>query len=246
MDTYFNWDRKRTVKALARALLVPWIFWSLVYGVLNIIQHKPFFIGGVSTIMYGTSVHLWFLPFIFVVLSVLNVLKRYSPVILFRSATFLATGLLLTVSIWRPLSVDWPQPFPQWIHALTPVLIGIVLGLKDKMGREWLLGLLVIAVAVFIGDLALLPGIALPYTFGILVTALVTFLGSDLMPPSWNVQPVASCMLGVYLCHIVVLKLATALTGPANYLTVVLAFTLTVFGVWAVRRFVPLSRIVLG
>jgi hypothetical protein len=247
LDLQFNRGRVRSFSSLVRSLLVPWAFWMVIYGLVNLATHRPF-IQGTLSILSGTSLHLWYLPYIFVVLVFLNLMKArpWASAVLFWSSTFGAATLLATVTFWRPISLTWILPIPQWIHAAAPVLVGVVFGLMSTMGRGRAIAVVILAIALVIADLAMLPGIGLPYTVGIGATALVALFGSRLLPPSWTVQPVAACMLGVYLCHALVLKIVQTLTGHGNYVTVTLSFAAALFGVWTIRRFIPASKIVLG
>ena len=57
---------------LGKRLLLPWAAWWLVYGALNLADHRPLLLPhhditlGVLT---GTHIHLWYLPFIFAVVT---------------------------------------------------------------------------------------------------------------------------------------------------------------------------------
>lgn len=246
LDTRFNWERVRPVGTLARKLLLPWAFWMVVYGAANWLQHKTIFPGGWTDILYGTSPHLWFLPFMFLVLAVLNMVKPRFPCALFWLCAAAACALLFTVSVWRPISLMWAHPFPQWIHAAPPVFAGIALGLMGKAGSGKFIALLVFAGALIVADAALLPGVGTPYTIGIVLAAVTVFWSMNIVPDDWNIHPISACMMGVYLCHILVLKIVGATFGTNSYLTVSVTFIVALGAVWAARRLFPLSRFVLG
>ena len=246
IDTRFNWNRVRTGRVLARSLLVPWAFWMAVYGIINKLQHKPILPDGWQSFLYGTSPHLWFLPFMFVVLLIINTIKPRSPNILFWSCTLIAVAMLFSVSLWRPISLTWSPPLPQWISAIPPVLVGVVFGLSGKIGKYRVGALAAIATAMLVADTTFISGVTIPYTVGIVFTAIAAFYGARIMPQNWSVQPVSECMLGVYLCHILVLKIVGYVTGNGNYVTVFLTFLIALSGVWAARRFFGFSKLVLG
>ncbi|MDF0542111.1 acyltransferase [Sphingobium sp. H39-3-25] len=250
VDTRFNWGRSRSVEALALALLLPWAFWTLLYGAVNLLLHRPLFPegSGATAILYGTSQHLWFLPFMFAVLLILNVLKRHiRPPVLFWFCTIATTALLATVSWWRPVSFTFPLPFPQWIHAAPAVFAGGALGLAGKMSRgSRLVAMMLVMLGLTVAMAAWLPDIGIPYACGIVMIALVTRFGARGLPPAWHVQPLASCMMGVYLSHMILLRVFGAITGHGNYVTVTLAFVTGSLGVWMARRFLPASKLILG
>lgn len=245
-DTQFHWKRVRPIGTLARSLLVPWAFWMVVYGAVNIAQHKNVFPDGWADLLYGTSAHLWFLPFMFFVLVTINIIKPHSPRLLFWSCTIASSLLIVTASIWRPLSFNFLVPAPQWIHATPAVLIGIIFGLMGKIGNSRIIALLILGVALMVADTEFLQGFSISYTVGVLLTAIAARYGTRLTPEGWSVQPVASCMMGVYLCHMLVLKIVGAVTGQGNYVTVSLTFVIALCGVWSARRWLPSSKLVLG
>lgn len=246
LDVYFNWDREKSQVLLARSLLIPWVFWMVIYGVFNLVQHKPFLTGGWIGIFYGTSAHLWFLPFMFIALAILGRIKPRFPRTLFWSSTIIATALFATVSLWRPVSLNWLAPFPQWIHATPAILVGVVLGLTGKMGARSLAALILLAVALIVADIACLPDVGTPYTIGVILAGAAVWYGSILLPSNWNVQPVSACMMGVYLSHVLILRLVSLLTGGNNYVTVSLTFAISLGGVWMARRLFPFTKIILG
>ncbi|MFT3976193.1 MAG: acyltransferase [Sphingomonas bacterium] len=249
MDTRYNWGRRRNIGKLSLQFLLPWFFWILIYGVKNIVTHKTFFPSEniAEGLLYGTSPHLWFLPFMFITLAFLNLLKPYfSPIWLFWICVICAALIMATVSVWRLPSLSWSLPFPQWMHAAAPTLIGIALGLIGRIGKTAWLASATIFCALFVALSANLPGIGIPYATGIILTTIITSLPVKWIPRYWNVQPIADCMMGVYLTHILSLYVWGKFTGNGNYLTVFLAFTFSLLAVWLCRKLVPTSRFVLG
>jgi surface polysaccharide O-acyltransferase-like enzyme len=246
VDLQLNWEKRRPIRSLARSLLTPWAFWMVVYGLFNCVRHEPILPDGWPSVLNGTSAHLWFLPFMFCVLAILNNVKPHFPEALFWICLATVAALLVSASVWRPASLTLPVPLPQWIHAVTPVLAGIALGLMGRVRNGRIVSLVVLGAGLVVADLAVVPGIGVPYTLGIVSVAAVAVYGSRMLPPHWSVQSIASCMMGVYLCHALVLKIVSAVTGKGNYLTVLLTFTLATCGVWVARRAFPISKLVLG
>lgn len=249
MDCLYGWNKVRSPQALATTLLVPWIFWLLVYAVLNRVLHKPLLptaepIGGV---LYGTGRHLWFLPYIFIVLVALNAIKpRIAPRALFWLAVAIATTALATACLWRPISLNWPAPYVQWAQAAPAVLMGIALGLGAKYRIDGVAGLILVLIGLFLADLAHLSGISLPYTIGAIGVVLTAWIGNRFEAPWLYVQPLADCMFGVYLVHPLMLSLAGHVTGQASLATVIIAYASSTAIVWIARRHLPFSRAVLG
>ena len=249
MDAQYNWDRRRSPNQLAKTFLLPWAFWMVVYGAIKIALHKPVLVAGnpVAGILYGTSAHLWFLPFMCIILIVSNLMKGHCrPVWIVWLCSITAALLLFGVMFWRPISLTWPLPLPQWIHALPAVLIGLAIGLRHRVGQLALPALAVVAAALAFAVWMLIPGISIPYGLGFALVILAITIPANKWPGWLYIQPVSECMMGVYLVHIIFLYIFDKLTGSANYLTVLLAFIFSFLSVWCARRMVPASKLVLG
>lgn len=248
-DVRFNLHRVRSVGHLARILMIPWLFWWVVYGIRNIAIHKVFLATPYPLVgvLYGTSPHLWFMPYIFMVMVLLNVIKnRVSARILFWIFTVATATLLATVTAWRPPTLTWELPLPQWMHALPAVCIGIVLGLSGRVGKAAIISWLVIATTLLVAVYAQLPGISIPYTVGIVLMGIVSSPLAIRLSKKWSVQPVSDCMLGVFLTHMLWLQIFSRMVGTGTYLTVSLTFVVALVTVFSARRMIPASRIVLG
>ncbi|WP_260599067.1 hypothetical protein [Sphingomonas endolithica] len=136
--------------------------------------------------------------------------------------------------------------FSPVIHAAPGIMVGVMFGLAWKIGPRGRLAVLISAAALVFADFAGLPGIGTPYTVGVAAIAAAAMFGERMIPTPWSAQPVAACMFGVYLCHVLILKVVGVVTGRGNYLTVTLAFVFALFAIWIVRRFIPTSKILLG
>jgi len=63
-------QRKNIISLISRRagrMIVPWFVFFIFYGFLNLINSKPFFPqpGIFCSILAGSQIHLWYLPFIF-------------------------------------------------------------------------------------------------------------------------------------------------------------------------------------
>lgn len=246
LDVQRNWERRRPVSLLAKTFLVPWAFWMAIYGSFNYASDQPILPNGWLGILYGTSAHLWFLPFMFFVAIGINSVKPYSAKFVFWISLVLATYVLIEVAVWRPWSLALPVPLPQWAHAVAPVLVGIALGSMNRVQGGWKVLLVLLGSALIVASYDGLRGIGIPYTIGILSVVVSTFYIPRIMPISWNVQMVADCMMGVYLSHFLVLVIVTAITGKLDYITVAVTFCAVTFLVWIIRLKFPSSKLLLG
>ena len=119
-----------------RRLLMPWGVWFGIYLIAEL--GKGLMTGGVHVDvaqpgfwLAGPSIHLWFLPFAFVV----SILIRYFETTLpestrvTRSILLSALGLSLIPLVWRySQSVSpWYEPTHQWVTVLPSVLFGLAM-----------------------------------------------------------------------------------------------------------------------
>ncbi len=249
VDLTFNAATARAPALLIRALMLPWLFWLIVYGALKVARGLAFLPPGnvLLALLYGSTPHLWFLPFMCGVLLLLNAVKlRVAPAALFWGALLAASALFASVAWWRPLSAGWAMPLVQWMHAAPAVFAGIAIGLAPRLAYGRVVAAALLLAALAVAAAAHLPGVSLTYPVGVIVTAVVAWWGARLWPARWNVTPVARCTMGIYLSHIVWLSFVRHYTGSSNYLTVAVTFAAALASVWAARRFVPVSRVVLG
>ena len=244
LDAGVNWYRPRSAAMLAKALLLPWAFWMLFYGLLSVPRHQPIVgmeHGVVRGVLMGTAGHLWFLPYLWVVLVTLNAVKRrVAPRTVFFVTLAGATGLLLTVSWWRPWSIAIDSPFTQFIHVTPMVLVGIAYGVSRSL-RTHLLWLLPLGVALaYVASLGL-EGVSLPYALGAGLVVIADIMGRRL-PRRWTVESVSRCMMGVYLSHIFWLLCVGRVSSPVGYGGITVTFLLALGSVWAARRYLPVTR----
>ncbi|MCT2400589.1 acyltransferase [Novosphingobium mangrovi (ex Huang et al. 2023)] len=249
IDANYNWERIRPTAALARSLLLPWAFWMAVYGVFAIVRHKPVLPpdAPILGVLMGTSQHLWFLPFIFGVLVVQGSLKQRVPAqTVFVASSLLAFATIASAYLWRPLALTWPVPLPQWAHVAGAVFAGTAIGIAPRAGRLAYPCLILIGLGLAILILKPVSGMTLTYCLGLPLTAAAVFFGKRLWPDSLSIQPVADCMLGVYLVHIIILSLSGLILPRGSLLHAAVAFMTSLAIVYAARRLVPATRIVLG
>lgn len=250
VDCAHNWDKPRSFWTLCKSYLAPWSFWMMVYAAVNMVLHRPVFATGgfPHNLLYGTSPHLWFMPAMFLVLFAINRLKSWcGPVALFWAAAIGATMLLLTVTIWRPASVAWGPPFSQWMHATPAVLFGIALGLGNRISRPWLiLAMSALGAGLAVTVAVKLPGVSMTYFLGILLVMIAIVGGNVPFIARIDLRPASSCMLGVYLSHMLWLLFYGKLLGMGSYVTAFLAFLFAWASVWIMQRLTPWSEIALG
>jgi len=205
-----------SLKAKFQRLLVPWAFWLTVYGAVNLILGKPLTPESgncLAKLLTGTATHLWYMPFIFLMLLLIDVAKNNvgtSTLGVFSGLA--AAGVLFAVPLWRDYSIALGYPIAQYSHASAGVMIGLFLGYRPRMPKY-----------LFAAIFALIVGAAvcaLPWR-GVGTTYLVGILFGSVLCLEWLdgfnfnlLAGVAPYTLGIYFIHILVLWGVTKLRIP--------------------------------
>lgn len=228
----------------AHRLLVPFAFWSMVYAAANVVKGKPVLVldhGWLPGVLAGPSIHLWYLPFMAAALAITGALKRrLAP----RTIALLSLGALVPVLAAFHFGMDAAQaiglPLPQWLHATTPLLIGMICGASRASVpplRFAAPALLAIALLLWqeLSVLQFLAGFAL-----IEIAAAIR----------WNdarINRLATAMMGVYLVHPLALTVFRPIEPHSQAAFVMLAFIASTLGVILAARLMPgLSATLLG
>jgi peptidoglycan/LPS O-acetylase OafA/YrhL len=192
-----------TLRRRALRLLRPWALWFAVYGGLNLYRGDAFLPspnGLLAAVLAGTSIHLWYLPCIFLLLSGLDVLKAHLPLrILSLAAGVLAIGLIAAAPWWRPITLQLSYPVLQWSDALAPVLVGVfLLGAAElRPTTRRLLSALIVLSAL---GVCAFEWIGVPFALGFVAVLLASspctagLIRIDL-------RPLSDCTFGIYLLH---------------------------------------------
>lgn len=240
MGYYACVGRPKPIFATAQRLLIPYAVWFVFYFVLRSFLGKPIFREHDNLLTFALSspsIHLWFLPFAFICISLLHYLRRAVPALLLGSvAVGIATVLILAVPVWKGLGIS--TPFIQWLHALAPVLIGVgIAQLQTQRTVYRGLALVSIIVALVIATLYGEGRTTIGYALGIALCS-VLFARESLIRPNRLVDTVAPTTMGIYLVHPAVLVILywLGLRADAN---VVVGFAVSAAGVWLVQKVLP-------
>ena len=243
---------KRGFRQFARdkinRLLWPWIFWSAVYGALRIafaiLRGNP--IGSefdALMVLYGTNVHLWFIPFAMVSGIVVGYVQSrtralpHGPVIA-TSAT-IGAGVLL-VSAYVPLN-QFPTPFSQFTYAAAAPFIGFAMGrtllIESSTARRFTRIALCVAAVAFGVVAYFLPIERMAVRYAIMVIVITIALvwpGKN----DWLTRRLTPLLLGVYLVHPLLIRLSKQSDWSDQYVLpyAVAIFIASAFTVWAMRK----------
>jgi fucose 4-O-acetylase-like acetyltransferase len=227
----------------ASRLLVPWAIWFVVYGLLNLRREQPFWAtdqGWLAGLLSGSSLHLWYLPFVFLALLALDGVRallnwRWQVVL-----GAVGSVVLLGTGAWRE-ALPSATPWPQWGYSLPAWCMALVLLQHARLSRAVKLALVALAAtvtALWCPDYRM----AIPYLFGLFALLL---LGSQWLASRlpWDPTPISRNTMGIYLAHPLGLSLAMKLGVPLGWGRPVIAFAAAWLLVEALRRGAPrLSR----
>ena len=227
----------------ASRLLVPWAVWMVLYGIRNHFIDRDLIEtdrGWFNGLLAGTHIHLWFLPYIFAVSVVLDLLvPRVNLAWLGRICALAAAAILGSISLWWPWAVSHGYPTQQYCHAGAALFIGIFLACAPKVGRVWFAVLL---VAVLGSALAQLHWhrqyVGAPYLTGAGLCAWLLLKPPPL--PDWlDVTPISQCTFGIYLTHIFFRQLYESIERVPEWSEPFLTFATALLAVYLLRRFLP-------
>jgi peptidoglycan/LPS O-acetylase OafA/YrhL len=226
---------------------LPWVMWSLVFGALEAVRAGGLDrIGRVEdwrTLLYGTAIHLWFLPWV-VLTSPLVVLAVAWLTVAARIWAAAVAGIALGAgAMWLHDHAAPGDPFGQWLFAAIPMMYGILAAVRRKRGARFA-PLVLVAGATGIAVIGW-GSFAAPF---LLSAALLfeAFWRTEIT--GINVTPVAQLAFGVYLVHpfwmLVWYRLVPAgLMSPGALAAAgaVAVFLAAMVSAWAIRR-LPLGR----
>ena len=195
-------------------LVKPWLFWSLLYGALRIVKGACSGEAGsfqallsLETVLAGTHIHLWYLPYAFVSGFLVYALSRWTLRLNHVAVVLIATGIglfLFVVNAAGLFSSGLMRPVPQWEFGLAAVPLGFAIGRcrmmpSSRWQRSWLLAILVLTqvtslVLIARGHVSL----TVPYS---LAVALVCLAYCWPWGDSVIIAKLAPLTFGVYLIH---------------------------------------------
>lgn len=236
-------SKTKSVAERARRLLVPWLIWDLFYAGLNIARGHPafpFYRGPVAVVLGGSMFHLWYLPFIFIVLISLDQLRARLGVAMlaWSGAALSAVCLYFAPALWQ-WGGAWGPPFAEYSCVLQYIFFGVfisgyhALPVWPRTIVLWALFLAAITEPLLHLDL---PSAMMP-----LSAALTTWLLLFRRPKTWSIdiRPLSQCALGVYLLHPLFLMLALKWHMPQTVALPIMVFAVTLAAVMLARRYAP-------
>ncbi len=233
------------IGARAKRLLVPWLVWSAFFRLLDLVfSHHPDkfrLLHDPWSLLYGSAIHLWFLPFVMGAMVLVAPAVRWitTPE---RVAVASAGLLVLSVPLyWAHGRLGMPEPLPQWAVALPSYAVGLLLGVALPMGPRVGLWAKVAGAALSLVALAVSgpqPWVAMPL---ISVACFALFWEAPLRG-RW-LPGLGQVAFGIYLIHPFFMLLCYKLFGQGVNLmfAACLTFLMSWAAVW-VLRLIPVFR----
>lgn len=245
ISMYFSASPKSKYKSIvqrATRLLVPWLFWLIFFGAINLLLKKPILKtdnGILAGLLAGTSIHLWYMPFIFMAVIVFDFTKQWiRGSMLAYGCAFIIIALFATAGLWRPWSLGLGSPWAQYIHALNGVLIGVLFANCGTLSKWVVAGMVLLILAVAAVFTWSVPGVFVSYGVGVLVTALVLLPGWSLHS-DLKIGGLSESTFGIYLCHpfwfLVLMKFGIS----SQWALPCLVFVVSAISIWGFKQALP-------
>lgn len=250
VDLNYLANQRRPAKIIAKTFLSPWLFWMVAYGVINIASKKniiPTSGNELSRILSGTSTHLWFMPFMCIFMIFLNSIKlKFNLYLMYYISLAIVFIIFINADLWALAIKDAISPYAQWIHAAPALLLGVALGLSEKIthGKKIFIALL-LPLTYFTIIKRDLPGISTPYSIGILLFTIASLFKNNQNKIFYALQPIAKYSLGVYMVHMIWVGIYNKIIGRGHWASAILAFFSSLLFVWYVRKILPKAKLVL-
>jgi surface polysaccharide O-acyltransferase-like enzyme len=241
----------------ASRLLAPWAFWCAVYGIVDLATYMRLGTSivqelGPRVLVTGASVHLWYLPFAFVMVMIVDAARRLTEGLPTAGTCALATGIavaaLVAVALEGSYRDDAGTPWPQWQRSIPAVFLGLAVGTATRRGSGRDMAVLASATASACAVIAVVLGDDLAARYGMAMVLVAAASTWRFDPPRWLAEA-AGLAMGVYLIHMVIHR---AIYFTSNRLPTpdlsptaqaLAAVALSFAAAWALSR-TPLRRLV--
>jgi fucose 4-O-acetylase-like acetyltransferase len=206
-------------------LIIPYLFWVFIYwcwGCARMLSSHGEIINVPVTILlplYGTSIHLWYIPFIFIGLIAVSFTKLYFPLkSLFSISLYLFLSLLTgLLPVFVQNTNQLPLPIPQFLFALPALFLGLTI--SDTMDvNKPLKYCLILLIISLIGAIRLLLNSNDSFLFLYLLSFLlvVTMQNIPGKIDSFTKQ-LSPLTFGIYLIHPIIAAIIVNIATITNF-----------------------------
>lgn len=222
------------IKKKANRLIKPWAFWFLIYGILNLFSSKSFLPEStISAVLAGTKIHLWFLPFLFIVSVTFIIVQRTRINSIFADHFILIISIitLIAAPIWR---VDIERPWAQWFHAVPAVFIGITISNQNHFHKFMYCAYSVCIILISLLLIYMnLSGVGVPYLIGFILFNLGLKIKKNIRINS--LLKMSKATFGIYLIHPIIFSINYKI-GIQDYVAAILTFVLSYLIIRSIQK----------
>jgi len=234
------------LKRRSNRLLKPWLFWSLVYAFFRLAKglytrdlDSLRAMLSLKTVLTGTHVHLWYLPYAFVAAFLVYVLSRRTLRFNHTAVALIATAaalLMLVAHAMGLFSSRLPSPLPQWEFGLPAIPLGFAIGrclmVPSWWRKRFLLGTIVLVTEV---TFLVLTGSGhgssvTPYSLAVVLVCLAYCWRTN---ASVIVATLAPLTFGVYLIHPLVILVLKRTAIASQHCVIFIGLTVCISGLLA-------------
>ena len=189
-------------------LMEPWIFWSAIY--LLAIIARSITAPDLPTpwraymLLTGPAIHLWYLPFAWVMTTLISLLFASRVLQPDHNSNFLwlvAYGVVFVAASAAMATGFSVVPVVQWIFVIPSVILGVFIGSMAHGRRRMKVVLVMLGVTLAVAGFCVatrIPALVRPYLAGTLILTVASMMQR---PASRSLLSVSRLSLGVYLIH---------------------------------------------
>jgi peptidoglycan/LPS O-acetylase OafA/YrhL len=238
----------------AKRLVLPWLTWSLFYRIVELrVSHSPDkyqILTDPWSLLIGSSVHLWFLPFVMLAMMLVEPVGRVVNTECRLAAALIGLVVLSGVAFWLVAYYSPVAPLLQWLFSLPFYVLGLLVGIAHPMGRAMWPGL----AATCIGGMSFAvttatTGVAVAWWW-VIPLAWLLFEGFWRMPLRGTYLPkllseLGKAAFGIYLLHPFFMLVTYKFFGPKveHLFATLLTFTMCWVAVLLLRRIKFFTRV---
>jgi hypothetical protein len=231
--------KDHSIRERVTRLLIPCALWSVLYASLDLVRGQAIFPSDYSVfskILSTPSIHLWYLPFVFLWVVIIDRIKSLNPRAVAIAAATMASVLLVSAPIWRQWA--YSSPLGQYMHATPAVLIGIFLALYTHLSvvqKHSVLGLVILSTAVSL--ILNISGVSSTYALGVCAT-LILLKDQDILPKSSVIIGLSKLTFGIFLLHPLILFVLRHI-GISSLLLPIMTFFISALCIYVMFKITP-------
>lgn len=230
------------LKSRGERLLLPWITWFSLYAIIYFYNRHELLKQGVHPFNWvlsgGASIHLWYLPFAFLALTVIDASELSfgkRPLLVFCGSVSLL--LITTSNSWSPWIIETSQPWQQYAFSICAVLLGPIFKALSATERKRHTALVGICMSAF-SWIYMPEALQVQYTTCIVVMTVIATNTLRSVPASFF-SSLGGYTFSTYLSHIFFLRLAVRLHVDHLGFSATVAWLMSMLAAAMIAKLIP-------